>query len=103
MTKPNRKFCSDDCKNEYNRFGAAYGPLKDKLTKLIEQRVREATRAAFQQATAAMAAIEHHAGLLIGTTLRIENLAKRLDTLENFPPPDAEHGKAAARTGRSRG
>jgi len=44
MTKPNRKFCTDNCKTEYNRYGAAYGPLRDKLTKLIAKRVNEETK-----------------------------------------------------------
>ena len=38
---PNKKFCSVECKNEFGRFGAAYGPLKDKLEKLIDKTVRE--------------------------------------------------------------
>lgn len=39
LTKPNRRFCSINCKNEYNRFGSSYGPLKAKLEKLIEQTI----------------------------------------------------------------
>jgi hypothetical protein len=38
-----RKFCSELCKNEYNRFGSAYGPLKAKLEKVIREAVKAET------------------------------------------------------------
>ena len=41
MTKVNRKFCSDKCRLEYHRYGAAYGPLRDKLTKLIDETIAD--------------------------------------------------------------
>jgi len=46
-TKPHKRFCSVQCQKEYHRHGAAFGPLKDKLTKLIEQRTREHARTSY--------------------------------------------------------
>lgn len=39
--RPNKKFCSEKCKTEYHGYGAAFGPLKAKLEKLIEQTAKE--------------------------------------------------------------
>jgi hypothetical protein len=41
LTKPTRKFCSEQCRKEFHQYGAAYGPLKAKLEKLIEQSSRD--------------------------------------------------------------
>jgi hypothetical protein len=54
-TRPNREFCSEDCKNEYNRNGSAFGPLRERLTKLIERRTKEETAARFEDAYKATA------------------------------------------------
>lgn len=35
LTKPNREFCTPKCKAEFHRYGAAYGPLKEKLERLV--------------------------------------------------------------------
>jgi hypothetical protein len=44
-TRPNKKFCSRKCKEEFNRYGSAFGPLRDWLTKLIEKNAKgEAVR-----------------------------------------------------------
>jgi hypothetical protein len=40
-TRPNREFCSQDCKDEFNRHGSAFGPLRERLTKLIEKASKE--------------------------------------------------------------
>ena len=34
--RPNKLFCSVQCSREFKRYGSAFGPLKDYLTKLIE-------------------------------------------------------------------
>jgi hypothetical protein len=34
--RKNKRFCSRGCKTEFARYGSAFGPLKDYLTKLIE-------------------------------------------------------------------
>lgn len=55
--KPNQVFCSNaqhrredggSCKDEYHRFGAAYGPLKDQLERLIARTVARESAARFQ-------------------------------------------------------
>jgi hypothetical protein len=40
-TRKDRKFCGDPCRKEFNRFGAAYGPLKQNLQELIVKQSRE--------------------------------------------------------------
>ena len=35
LTKPNREFCSKKCKQEFHRYGNAFGPLKEKLFKMM--------------------------------------------------------------------
>lgn len=42
LTKKNRKFCKTQCKDEFHNYGAAFGPLKVTLTKLVEKLTREA-------------------------------------------------------------
>lgn len=32
-----QRFCSNKCRMEFHRYGAAYGPLKDKLENLVEE------------------------------------------------------------------
>ena len=41
MTRQGKRFCSDACRKEFHHYGAAYGPLRDKLEALIEKRVKE--------------------------------------------------------------
>jgi hypothetical protein len=48
-TKPNRKFCSTQCKNEYARHGSAFGPLKTRITTMIDRRVKELTDKKFAE------------------------------------------------------
>lgn len=40
-TRKNKKFCKPECQQEYNRYGSAFGPLKDYLTKLIATASKE--------------------------------------------------------------
>ena len=40
-TRKNKRFCKASCKDEYNRHGSAFGPLKDYLTKLIQTASKE--------------------------------------------------------------
>lgn len=44
LTKESRKFCKDECRKEFHRYGAAYGPLRQGLEKLIERTTREQYR-----------------------------------------------------------
>lgn len=40
-TRKNKKFCSRECQTEYGRYGSAFGPLKERLLKLIDQASKE--------------------------------------------------------------
>lgn len=40
-TQPKQRFCSDACRYEYNKHGAAFGPLKAKLEKLVRQIIQD--------------------------------------------------------------
>jgi hypothetical protein len=46
-TRTDRKFCSENCRKEFHRYGAAYGPIKQALEKLIDKRTREQVDARF--------------------------------------------------------
>jgi hypothetical protein len=39
-TRTDKKFCDDNCRKEFHRHGAAYGPIKQALEKLIEKTVK---------------------------------------------------------------
>jgi hypothetical protein len=39
QTKPHKRFCKPECKNEFHQHGAAFGPLKQRLEKLINKEV----------------------------------------------------------------
>lgn len=40
-TTYNRTFCSTDCKKEFEKWGAAYGPLKEHFEKMVSQRMKQ--------------------------------------------------------------
>jgi hypothetical protein len=45
VTKPNREFCSDNCRKEFHANGGnAFGPLKTRLEKLVRQITGELER-----------------------------------------------------------
>jgi hypothetical protein len=44
----NKVFCSPECKKEFHHYGAAYGPLKLKLEKLINKLVSERIAALYK-------------------------------------------------------
>lgn len=68
MTKVNRKFCSDKCRLEYHRYGAAYGPLRDKLTKLIDETIADCYGENLGALEARMDRLEILAGITHGET-----------------------------------
>lgn len=37
VTKKSKRFCSNQCRMEYHKYGAAFGPLKAKLVKVIKE------------------------------------------------------------------
>jgi hypothetical protein len=39
--QPKQRFCCDACRYEYNKHGAAFGPLRSKLEKLVHQIIRD--------------------------------------------------------------
>lgn len=41
MTKPNREFCSDECRKQFHHFGCAFGPLEEKIRKMVRGFVME--------------------------------------------------------------
>lgn len=51
--RPNKMFCSHDCKEEFRKFGSAYGPLKEHLTKLIAKHAAGEAAAQFAAYVAA--------------------------------------------------
>lgn len=42
LTRPKRRFCKDECKDEFHYHGSAFGPLKIRLEKLVANLAAEA-------------------------------------------------------------
>ena len=74
LTKPNRQFCKIECKNEYNRYGAAFGPLKAKLEKLVRKLVDAETARGWTSQVATLKA----AGFVTREQLPAGNVATEL-------------------------
>lgn len=47
-TRPHKKFCSIVCKDEYHKYGSAFGPLKTYLTNLIQKAGKEEAARQFE-------------------------------------------------------
>jgi len=41
VTKPNRKFCTTECKNEFGRHGSAFGPLKTHIETMMTRHTKQ--------------------------------------------------------------
>lgn len=41
ITRPGRRFCTTACRTEFHTHGSAFGPLRDKIQKLIEIETRQ--------------------------------------------------------------
>lgn len=79
LTKPNRRFCTTACKNEYGRHGSAFGPLKIKLEKLVRKLVATEVKTGWTTQLATLRA----AGFLMADDLPAAFAAKNvaLETL----------------------
>lgn len=71
LTKPNRKFCSTNCKNEFARFGSAFGPLRTHIETMMTRHTKEIRGEVVKVAKDLQAAI-----------VRIEAMEKFLAELE---------------------
>jgi len=60
--RPKQKFCSENCRKEFHRYGSSYGPLKTGLHKAIDKKYAELEK--FTRAA------------LVGLARRIENVEK---------------------------
>ncbi len=47
--KPWSKFCKDECRKEFHRYGSSYGPLKTGLHKAIDKKYAELRRDFFRE------------------------------------------------------
>jgi hypothetical protein len=54
----NKVFCSPQCKKEFHYYGAAYGPLKLKLEKLIDQKVAAEVAEVYEELLGRIVALE---------------------------------------------
>jgi hypothetical protein len=85
VTRPNRIFCSDTCRDEYHRYGSAFGPMKAYLTLLIEKASKEEAK---RQLAAHVAGKEFRAALALAGFIHrsqikpLLRLATRVDALE---------------------
>jgi collagenase-like PrtC family protease len=70
QTRPNRKFCCQKCKDEYNRYGSAFGPLRLKLEKMVHAWMKSYQLDIDQN--------------IIRLTARLDEISGRLDRMEEF-------------------
>lgn len=82
--QPTQRFCSAHCRMEFHRFGAAYGPLRDKLEKLVAQLIETKYHALDNR----LKLCSEGLGQLVGHTVALESTAEkfedRLVKLEQF-------------------
>ena len=110
-TRKNKRFCSKACKDEYNRYGSAFGPLRDYLTKLIGKASKEEVARAFAAFVAskdfrrqlAAAGFIHRSMLRprnreqasAGLQEQMRELAGRITALEQRPSQKTPDARAA--------
>ena len=68
LTKPHRKFCSIPCKDQFNKFGGAYGKLKEKLFAEIEAQVRAVRKTVFAEISDQSRRIDRLESIIEGST-----------------------------------
>jgi ABC-type Zn2+ transport system substrate-binding protein/surface adhesin len=68
-TRPNRKFCKEECRVEYNTYGSSFGKLKIKLAKDTAKQIAE------QLPKAIAAAMKE-------TNARLDDFERRLRAIE---------------------
>lgn len=95
VTKPTRRFCSNKCRMEYHRHGNSFGPLKDKLYKLIEKRVREATRASIAEINSAIDQLVTRVAAIEESLTRQPTVGQVMAAQQSlqFPPSREPHGR----------
>lgn len=74
-TRPNKLFCSEQCSREFREHGSAFGPLKEKLEKLVRSWMKSYQLDIDQNIIRAMQRLDH--------------IELRLNALEAFPPTEA--------------
>jgi hypothetical protein len=79
LTKPHRKFCCTACKDQFNKFGGAYGKLKDKLFEEIARKMREEHKALF--------------GEIADQSRRIDRLEQIIEGSTQFRPVPEDGGR----------
>lgn len=84
QTRKHKRFCKEQCKKEFHQHGAAFGPLKQRLEKLIRKEVAgqvgiEVARTIARELNAELLA---RAGFVHRSQLR--GLFKRVSQLETF-------------------
>lgn len=92
LTKPNRKFCGTNCKNEFARFGSAFGPLRTHIETMMTKHTKEVRAEVVKVAKDLQEAVT-----------RIEAIEKFLESCEAEPAPPGEPvGSAYARPTKTR-
>lgn len=102
LTKPNRRFCNTQCKNEFGSHGSAFGPLKTKIENLIRKHVATTQPAALTSLAGQLVSM---AELLAADQRAIRALYSRVRVLEaavanQTPDAKAPRGLGAARKPR---
>lgn len=81
LTKPNRKFCSTNCKNEFGRHGSAFGPLKTHIETMMNRHTKELRAEVVKLQRDLSAAVER--------VVAIEKFLESVEVPEPEPPGSA--------------
>lgn len=92
QTKPHKKFCSMQCKDQFNKFGGAYGKLKEKLFAEIAKQVREETQRELQDLN----------DVLTGLCAHVEVICERVGLSAVFPVPTNDAARSSMKAARDR-
>jgi hypothetical protein len=95
LTKPNRRFCGAECKKEFHQHGAAFGPLKERIAKLIRKEVGAQLTAALDAEAFAYLGFVHRSQLR-GLFARIAKLEQASNEIRGRFPDQGAHANRSA-------
>jgi hypothetical protein len=79
--KKNKRFCDDNCKAEFHRFGSAFGPLKETVSNIAREEARKAARATDEGLARLLLWVDRVSEQLTAMEHRIEGFAKQVSQI----------------------
>ncbi len=79
--KKNKKFCDDNCKAEFHRFGSAFGPLKETVSNIAREEAQKAARVTDGALARVLEWVDRVTEQLTAMEHRIEGFAKQVSQI----------------------